>query len=64
MTAIVILVLLLAIALAAPLFGSDSRSSKHFMPANADRRLWDNTFLPSVARDEVVGRNSVLRADR
>ena len=51
MTAIVILVLLLAIALAAPLFGSDSRSSKHFMPANADRRLWDNTFLPSVARD-------------
>ena len=44
MTAIVILVLLLAIALAAPVFGSDTRSSNVWMPANADRRLWDNTF--------------------
>jgi len=47
MTAILILVLLLAIALAAPLFGSDTRSSNAWMPANADRRPWDNTFRPS-----------------
>jgi len=46
MTAILILVLLLAIALAAPLFGGDTRSDNVWMPANADRRLWDNIYLP------------------
>ena len=47
MTAILILVLILAIALAAPLLGADTRSGTDWMPANADRRPWDHTFLPS-----------------
>jgi hypothetical protein len=46
MTAIVILILLLAIALAAPIFGGDAGSARDWMPAKADRRLWDNTYLP------------------
>jgi len=46
MTAILILVLLLGVALAAPLFDGDGRSDNVWMPSNADRRLWDNTYLP------------------